>query len=172
MLIVFAGLSGAGKTTIARILAQRLGAVYLRIDTIEQSLRLSRVLKKDVGPSGYIVAQHVAEENLRIGRIVVADSVNPLRVTRNAWRVVAERASTEVIEIEVICSDVAEHRRRVEARQLDIEGLASPEWQAVIRREYENWDRPHIVVDTAARQPEDIVAELLARLSSPSVGPA
>ena len=49
MLIAFAGLSGAGKTTIARILAQRLGAAYLRIDTIEQALRSSRVLKKMSG---------------------------------------------------------------------------------------------------------------------------
>jgi predicted kinase len=172
MLIAFAGLSGAGKTTIARILAQRLGAAYLRIDTIEQALRSSRVLKKDVGPSGYVVAQRVAEENLRIGRIVVADSVNPLQVTRDAWRAVAERASTDVIEIEVICSDVAEHRRRVEARQSDIEGLEPPEWQAVATREYETWDRPHIVIDTASRAPQDNVAELLARLSDPSAAPA
>jgi predicted kinase len=164
VLLVFAGLPGAGKTTIARTLAQRLGAVYLRVDTIEQSLRSSRVLKKDVGPAGYVVAQRVAEENLRIGRIVVADSVNPLQVTRGAWRAVAERASTDVIEIEVICSDVAEHRRRVEARQSDIEGLEPPKWQAVISREYETWDRPHIVIDTASREPQDHVAELLARL--------
>jgi predicted kinase len=161
VLLVFAGLPGAGKTTIARTLAQRLGAVYLRVDTIEQSLRSSRVLKKDVGPAGYVVAQRVAEENLRIGRIVVADSVNPLQVTRGAWRAVAERASTDVIEIEVICSDVAEHR---EARRSDIEGLEPPEWQAVITREYEPWDRPHMVIDTASREPQDNVAELLARL--------
>jgi len=160
VLLVFAGLPGAGKTTIARTLAQRLGAVYLRVDTIEQSLRSSRVLKKDVGPAGYVVAQRVAEENLRI----VADSVNPLQVTRDAWGAVAERASTDVIEIEVICSDVAEHRRRVETRQSDIEGLELPKWQAVISREYETWDRPHIVIDTASREPQENVAELLARL--------
>ena len=139
VLLVFAGLPGAGKTTIARTLAQKLGAVYLRIDTIEQALRSSRVLKSDVGPAGYLVAQRVAEENLRIGRLVVADSVNPLQVTRGAWRAVAERASTDVIEIEVICSDVAEHRRRVEARRSDIEGLKVPEWQVIIGREYETW---------------------------------
>jgi predicted kinase len=164
VLLVFAGLPGAGKTTIARTLAQRLGAVYLRVDTIEQSLRSSRVLKKDVGPAGYVVAQGVAEENLRIGRTVVADSVNPLQVTRDAWRAVAERTSTDMIEIEVICSDVGEHRRRVEARQSDIEGLEPPKWQAVISREYETWDRPHIVIDTASREPQENVAELLARL--------
>lgn len=39
MLIIFSGLPGSGKSTIARALAQRLGAVYLRIDTIEQAIR-------------------------------------------------------------------------------------------------------------------------------------
>jgi SpoVK/Ycf46/Vps4 family AAA+-type ATPase len=31
--IIFCGLPGTGKTTLARELARRLGAVYLRIDT-------------------------------------------------------------------------------------------------------------------------------------------
>ena len=39
MLIIFSGLPGSGKSTIARALARRLGAVYLRIDTIEQAIR-------------------------------------------------------------------------------------------------------------------------------------
>nr|WP_246751941.1 AAA family ATPase [Bradyrhizobium diazoefficiens] len=38
-LIVFGGLPGTGKTTVARELTQRLAATYLRIDTIEQTLR-------------------------------------------------------------------------------------------------------------------------------------
>jgi len=39
VLIVFGGLPGTGKTAIARELSRRLGASYVRIDTIEQSLR-------------------------------------------------------------------------------------------------------------------------------------
>lgn len=38
-LVVFGGLSGVGKTTLARALTARLGAAYLRIDAIEQTLR-------------------------------------------------------------------------------------------------------------------------------------
>ena len=164
MLIVLGGLPGTGKTTVAKALAQKLDAVHLRVDTIEQALRSSAVLKTDVGPAGYVVAYRLAEDNLRIGRVVVADSVNSLQVTRDAWLSVAEQASTKVAEVEFICSDAVEHRRRVETRRSDIEELKLPAWQDVIEREYENWDRPHIVIDTASKTVKETVAELLAQL--------
>ena len=34
----------------------------------------------------------------------------------------------------------------------------------LFEREYENWDRPHIVIDTASKTVKETVAELLARL--------
>ena len=37
-LIVLAGLSGAGTSTIARQLARRLGAIWLRIDSMDQAI--------------------------------------------------------------------------------------------------------------------------------------
>ncbi|MGO6670405.1 AAA family ATPase, partial [Rhizobium ruizarguesonis] len=43
MLIIFGGLPGSGKTTIARALAERLNAVHVRVDTIEQAIRASGI---------------------------------------------------------------------------------------------------------------------------------
>ncbi|CAN7420261.1 AAA family ATPase [Pararhizobium sp. LjRoot238] len=165
MLIVLGGLPGTGKTTIARLLAQRLNAVHLRVDTIEQALRSSGMLKADVGPAGYIVAYRLAEDNLRLGRTVVADCVNPLAVTRDAWLSVGQSHSTNIMEVEVICSDTTEHRRRVEARTADIEGLQQPSWQDVVDRHYESWSRSPIRIDTAISSAEQAVDDLVDLLA-------
>jgi predicted kinase len=78
MLLIFGGLPGTGKSTIARLLAARLGAVWLRIDSIEQALiRAETVTRHDIGPAGYLVAYAIAADNLRLGNVVIADSVNP-----------------------------------------------------------------------------------------------
>lgn len=147
LLIAFAGLPGTGKTTLARALADDLGATYLRIDSIEQALK--PWIPGDMGPAGYVVAYVLAADNLRLGRTVVADSVNPIGLTRNAWRRVAAEASARLIEVEVVCSDAGEHRRRVESRVTDVPGLVSPTWQDVIDRQYEPWDTQPLVVETA-----------------------
>jgi predicted kinase len=170
-LIVFGGLPGTGKTTLARAVADEYSATYLRIDTIEQALRSSGVLAgNDVGPAGYLVAYALAESNLRMGRMVVADSVNPLAVTRDAWRQVAATTSSEIVEIEVICSDTTEHRRRVETRSVDVPGLALPSWQDVVAREYEPWDRSRIVLDTAGCTLVDAIEELRMRIRNVKLG--
>ena len=163
-LIVFAGLPAAGKSTLARRLAREMRAVFLRIDTIEQSIRDAGFGGGDMGPMGYAAAYNVARDNLALGHTVVADSVNPLAVTRDAWRRVARRAGVPIIEVEVVCSDRAEHRRRVETRPSDVAGLVLPTWQEVVDREYAQWDRERVVIDTAGRDVEESSSELRAKL--------
>jgi len=151
MLVVFAGLPGSGKSSIARALALQIGAIWLRIDSIEQAIRDSGVVPGSLDDAGYRAAYAVAEDNLRLGRSVIGDCVNPWMLTRNAWRDVGLRARARVVEIETICSDIDEHRSRVETRAGEVPGLALPDWQAVITRDYQAWDRDHITIDTAGR---------------------
>jgi len=148
VLVAFGGLPGVGKTTIARELARRLRAVYLRIDTIEYAIRESGVLKGGVDGAGYETAYAIAGDNLRLGLTVVGDSVNPLPITRDAWRDVARRAGVPIVEVEVTCSDTAAHRRRVETRGSDFPGWTLT-WQEVVDRDYRPWDRERVVIDTA-----------------------
>ena len=162
MLLIFGGLTAAGKTGLATRLARSIGATHVRIDSIEQALRNSGV---DIsGLEGYVVAYAIAEDNLRLGHTVIADSVNPVEETRAAWRNVARRAGKRHIEIEVVCSDWDEHRRRVESRVADIAGHQLPTWRQVCDREYESW-QADIVVDTAGQHIEASVTELRKRLA-------
>lgn len=156
MLIAFGGLPAVGKSVLAKSLAERIGAVHLRIDTIEQAMR--NVGFEVSGPEGYLAARDLAEDNLRIGHTVIVDSVNPLEITRNYWRETAARLKVELVEIEVICSDEREHRERVESRVSDIPDLVLPTWQQVLDRRYEPWKTAH-VVDTAGRALEDTLAQ-------------
>ena len=146
MLIILSGLPGTGKTTIARELARELAAVHLRIDTIEQALRDAGVTVID---HGYRVAYALAEDNLRLGRTVIADSVNPIEITRKAWHGVAQRARVRHLDVEIICSDKTEHRRRVESRTADITGHKLPTWDEVEAREYQSWTTDFLAIDTS-----------------------
>ena len=159
MLIALGGLPGVGKSTLAMSLARRIGAIHLRVDTIEQAMR--NVGLTVAGPEGYLAARDLAEDNLRIGHTVIVDSVNPVAITRDYWRETAARQAVELVEIEVVCSDTRQHRERVETRVTDIPGLVLPTWQQVLDREYEPWKTAH-VIDTAGRTIEDTLSEVEA----------
>lgn len=163
MLIILGGLPGTGKTTLARTLAKQLGAMHLRVDTIEQTLQAT--LGGGIGAAGYAVAQRLAEDNLRLGHMVIADSVNPVAASRAGWRRAAVAADARFLEIEVICSNATEHRHRVETRQADIVGHRLPSWQDMVLRDYEPW-QADLVIDTAWESVAGAVDQIVRRLSA------
>jgi len=160
LLIIFSGLPGTGKTTLAREIAARFDATYLRIDSIEQAIRNSTLQFRSIEDAGYLIGYAVAEDNLKLGRTVVSDSVNPIELTRAAWLAVAERAGCKGIEIEIICSDRQEHRQRIEQRVADLAGHSLPTWNDVVARNYEAWARARILIDTAGRSVQKSAEEL------------
>ena len=166
MLIIFAGLPGTGETTIARQLARQIRAVHVRVDSIEQAILNSGLTARPINEAGYLAAYAVAEDNLRIGQTVIADSVNSLAVTRDAWRDVANRAGVIAIEVEIECTNQEEHKIRVEKRMADIPGLKLPTWREVVSREYQPWEREHLVIDTSRQSVEQSVAMIRIALKS------
>jgi predicted kinase len=154
-LVVFCGLPGVGKTTLARRVADVLGATFLRIDTIERAVARSGPVATDT-PVGYLVASAVASDQLRAGRPVVTDAVNSLELARDGWRAVASETDTQVRFVQVICSDVDEHRRRVEARQPDLQGHVLPTWAEVLDRAWEPLPDRHLVVDNIGDVPPHV----------------
>lgn len=147
---------------MAQALARRIGAVYLRVDTVEQAIRTSAPLAegRDVGPSGYVTLYRLAADNLRLGQTVVADSVNPLPETRKAFRDVADECGGRFLEVEIVCSDAAVHRHRAETRSPSVVGLSPPSWEVIQNLHYESW-KADLRIDTARLSVEDSVAEIM-----------
>lgn len=163
MLFIFSGLPGTGKSTLSSTLAQELPATYLRVDVVEQAMRVGGVWVD--GPAGYIVCYELASQNLRLGLNVIADTVNPIRETRQAWREVALSLGVPFVEIEVVCTDENEHRDRVSSRVADIPGFVSPTWEQVQNRQYDEWDTEHIVIDTAHQTVDESIIALRNQLA-------
>ena len=130
MLVVVGGLPATGKTTVSRVVAKRADAAYVRIDTIEEAIRRFAVgegsgeqLHNAVSWGlGYDVAYAVAGDLLRQGIHVFAECVNPMKITREAWRRVADSTHARLVEVGLVCSDAAEHERRATERTVDIPG--------------------------------------------------
>ena len=163
MLIIFSGLPGTGKTTITKEVTKHLKAVYLRVDTIEQTLKNLEGYPDSlvIGSEGYLVSYAIAKENLALGIDVVADSVNPIAITRHDWRQVAKETNTVFIEIELICSDKKEHQDRVEKRVADIEGHKLPTWKEVVDRDYEPWSSASLQIDTSKHTVDEAVQKIM-----------
>ena len=165
MLIVLSGLPGTGKTTIGKALVAKRSAAYVRVDEIEHALRQHSGFDQEIGAAGYLVAFAIASSNLKLGNLVIADCVNPVPESRHGWRdVVRAIEGARLVEVEIICSDETEHRRRVEERAPDIIGFTVPTWSSVTSHDYVPWIEPHLIVDTAFLSALDAVLEIERQL--------
>lgn len=150
VLYIFGGLPASGKSTLARHLAWVIGAAYIRIDSIEEAILASNVL---VGPEGYEAGYNLAGDNLDNGLSVIADSVNPLEITRSAWRRIAVDRKMKYREIEIICSNKIEHRKRLEERSFQASTIRRLTWKEIENREFEPW-KSSFIFDTSGEEPE------------------
>jgi len=162
-LYIFAGLPGSGKTTLAQELSKVIGAAYLRIDTIEQGIR--DLCNFKVEGEGYRLSYQVAKDNLTLGNSVIADSCNPIEITRREWNDVAIESGAYCINIEVMCTDKSEHKHRVETRKSTVHGLKLPTWEQVESREYHAWHCERLVIDSAGKSIQECMSDLLSSLN-------
>ncbi len=163
VLFIFSGLPASGKSSLARLLAREYGAAWLRIDTIEQALR--DLCGCEVHGEGYRLAYRIAADNLASGLNVVADLCNPWDLTRREWDEVARESGAGWVNIEVVCSDKCEHKRRTETRASETAGMKFPFWCEVENREYHHWTGDRIVIDTAGKTVGESFEELKTKLA-------
>lgn len=103
--------------------------------------------------AGYAAAYAVVRDLLRSLPVVLVECVNPIELTRSAWANLAEDSRVSLLEVELYCSDVSEHRSRALGRVTDVPGLELPDWTAICAREYEPWTTADLRIDTSVTAP-------------------
>lgn len=163
MLIAMAGLPGSGKSAVAREVARALGCALLSVDPIEAAMWRAGIARdQPTGLAAYVVADDLAREQLLIGNDVVVDAVNDVDAARGQWVSLAAELGRPLAFIEVFCSDVDEHRRRLEGRHRGIVGFAEPTWESVVERRagFEAWTDARLRVDSMRPLAEGVAVVL------------
>ena len=166
-LIVGSGLPGAGKTSIAEVVAARTRSVHLSIDAVEESILACGLPSGwQVGVAAYEAARAMAEQNLRLGHDVVVDAVNDSEPARQTWRSAAARTGAHIAFVYLVISDVREHERRLSSRDRGLVWVGEPTWADAQRRraDYAAWSDEVLELDTSGRTPGEIAKTLIALL--------
>ncbi|MBV7378102.1 AAA family ATPase [Maritimibacter dapengensis] len=164
-LIVLAGLPGTGKTTISRELARLSGAIHLRIDTIETAMRArGETFEGARGDIGYVVAYGLARDLLGAGHCVIVDAVHGWREAEALWTEALRGTHARLCRVQIVCSDPAVHRARVETRKSDIAALSLPTWSQVQGRDAIPFDDADLMLDTATLSAQAAAVKIVAEL--------
>ncbi|GAC1385762.1 MAG: hypothetical protein NVSMB48_23330 [Marmoricola sp.] len=170
LVVFFTGLSGSGKSTIARALLDALlesgerTATSLDGDVVRRHLSAGLSFSRADRETNIRRIGWVAAEISRHGGVAICSPIAPFDETRKAVRAMTEAAGGDFVLIHV-ATPLAECERRdrkglyAQARAgeiPDFTGISSP---------YETPDDADLVVDTTGRSVEDVLDEVLAVVS-------
>ena len=165
-LILFSGLPGTGKSTIAEVVGRKLGIPVFAKDWLEGALLKSNLVTNEnmnlLGSVGYNLLTVLAKRQLMLGQSVILDSVASTESIRKTWKGLKEKYDAEWRLIECVCSDTTLHRERLKGRQRGIPGWHELEWSDVERVQsyYVPWDENRMVLDMIHSVDENVSAAL------------
>lgn len=163
-IILICGLPGTGKSTLAEAIAKQLNLPLFSKDTLEASLVEHGVMTTDqLNGVGYTLLKNLVDDHEARGLSVVVDFIADRDRTLNFWPELPEK---NLIAIECICTQAAEHRRRIETRKRNIKGWYELNWADVTRAaaNYTPLVAERLVLDTADNR-LDITAKALRYVS-------
>lgn len=152
-LIVFTGLPGTGKSSLAEEVGKRLSIPVFAKDWLEATLVQSELvasnIDKPLGSAGYQLLTVLAERQLVLEQSVILDSVASTQSIRNTWKQLVKKYQAEWRVVECICSDESLHCSRLAGRQRYIPGWHELSWLEVVRVKeyYSPWMEERLIVD-------------------------
>lgn len=173
-LVVFAGLYGTGKSSLARVVARQRKAVYLDKDTIKDrvmALSVEMGLEQGTrlaGPLSYELLVDLARDNLTLGLSVVLDSPAAYQLFRDKLKQLARAVKADLRWIECICSDESLLRQRVESQTGEAPDYRARDWATYLRERsrFEKLTDRRLIVDTAEPLASNL-RKVLAYLEQP-----
>ena len=161
-IIVFSGLPGSGKSTLAEKIAKKLQIPIFSVDPIESSIIKSGIEKSfETGLAAYVVANTLAEEQLKLRQSVIIDAVNSIKEAREMWHELSKKFGVKLFIIECVL-DENTHKERLGKRMRNLHGIPEVIWEDVEKgkKEYLPWTEERLVVDTA-KDVENLVEQIL-----------
>ena len=152
-LIVFSGLPGTGKSTLAEAVGKQLSIPVFAKDWLDATLLRSDLIpvkdKEPIGSIGYDLLTTLAERQLMLNQSVILDSVARTQSIRDTWFHLSQEYRAEWRVIECICSDESFHRAQLAKRERKIPGWHELEWSEVerVREYFAPWQEEHLVLD-------------------------
>ncbi len=149
-LIVFTGLPGTGKSTLAEYAGRQLSYPVFSKDYLEATLWREGVGQEQ--RSGWIAQEllnTLALRQMQLGQSVILDTVATFDRVRAPWRAAAEAHGADFRVVETICSDEHLHRHRLVGRDRGIPGWHELTWADVegVRGRFEPWTDARLVLD-------------------------
>lgn len=177
-LVLTCGLSGSGKSTVARALAARIGAVHVRSDAVRK--HLAGVPLHEPGPASIYGADRTGQTYARLldlgvtlarqGHAVILDAKYDRWAARGGAVDAAER---EGIPLNLLVCDAPPEvlRQRLRARRGDIADATADltEGQVAGWEPLGDREASHAVVLDTTREADELAAEAAARLGLPQV---
>jgi predicted kinase len=163
-LIVFSGLPGAGKSTLAEAAGRALGVPVFAVDWLLGSLTpFGGYHLEGLFAMGGELLTTLAYRQLALGQSAILDFPAEDLATRTRWRSLADAAGAEFRVVVCVCSDLELHRARLEGRQRGIPGWHDAgNWANVERRlaEFPPWTGEVLAIDAVRPLPVNLAAVL------------
>ena len=170
VLVVVSGLPAVGKSTIAAGLGLALRFVVFELDVLEAPLLRRGISGDSIGWASYEALTAIARQNIHSVDGLILDAVGWTEKWRSECKKVAEAARGRFRPIEVVCSDEALHKQRIEGRANDpARRFRLSSWsdlEAARRSYWEPWSGDRLILDTK-RPAKELIQEAVEYVSGP-----